>query len=1035
MVANRVRTLLAGVGERAGSQLPRGRSGPVATAAVARGAKRTRGMKDVILGSAVEENEDYMTIRTNDTDGPGQMVEAAEGEKSINPDIAVGGGTPEAKITDDEVNGVMIARSTPLETLTITVSRGMSHFGDGGFKGNLQEGSFSGQGGQGRPSERLTFHADYAEDLGGSARSYLRQIKSLRRMTLLPCEQQALVLYQNLGGKAWVAAEELSVAKLGSAGGVQYFVSWITARFLDLEVAHIGKGFSDFFRRCRRKNGQSIREYSTEYDLHGLSDSEDEGEINDDMPDKAGLPHLPAVKNKYKDRARSRGYQAGNKDEGGDRDPRKDPNGATREERLKKLKSKSFCVSCGRKGHWHKDVECPNYKGAGGDDKAIRAVEVCYHVPAEVMSLTCAKSVAGTAWLQRYTDLVAEIGEKVDLIKECEAFRFGAGKIHYSAFHVRIKFLLGTKLVSLKVSVINGETTSGHPAIPIRPAKAGEGEGELPLADSGLATAEQYTAFVLSDYIPTAPKPYKIFYDKKLSPEVKQMLTQHHLSETAFLASWNNTNIDSDFWVEGEFASHRIHATSSLTCRPPAISRMTKVELLAEANRIGVLVHHRWTNEEIKAAIQEHRMENDPSTVMKSITKLTFDELKVKATRLGVSYGDRITKGNLIRLIRFEFGEIPSTYREWASKEIRISATPHPELVRFARWFDAKNAKETYGNQEFIEENGSLLFPTSLSGAASSTGPMRTVGWSVVEGTPIKADCHQEKEREGGPGLAPKHLKVVRAQVFREAGRFEHARPHGLPGGGPTPTGRPCTKRTNVVWQKETEETAAGALSDEAENDMRRAWWNNEETSWYENQGTWGSYKASPSKTTPVEILPDYIQGWMLLTDAGLDIQERNAIQTALRGEFSVQSVATELRAQWPDQELQKRDRNRKHASFISDNLQKIPKVLQGWSKLFAIPSLGVLVHRQRWPVQQPKAWKVEQAPFICFVSDGKAVVDGGATKTVAASRPWNVDHAERPVFAFGNSSQDQCLSMAQIKVTVGDAPGHLKVHAPDKGQ
>ena len=269
MVANRVRTLLAGVGERAGSQLPRGRSGPVATAAVARGAKRTRGMKDVILGSAVEENEDYMTIRTNDTDGPGQMVEAAEGEKSINPDIAVGGGTPEAKITDDEVNGVMIARSTPLETLTITVSRGMSHFGDGGFKGNLQEGSFSGQGGQGRPSERLTFHADYAEDLGGSARSYLRQIKSLRRMTLLPCEQQALVLYQNLGGKAWVAAEELSVAKLGSAGGVQYFVSWITARFLDLEVAHIGKGFSDFFRRCRRKNGQSIREYSTEYDLHG----------------------------------------------------------------------------------------------------------------------------------------------------------------------------------------------------------------------------------------------------------------------------------------------------------------------------------------------------------------------------------------------------------------------------------------------------------------------------------------------------------------------------------------------------------------------------------------------------------------------------------------------------------------------------------------------------------------------------------------------------------------------------------------------
>ena len=91
--------------------------------------------------------------------------------------------------------------------------------------------------------------------------------------------------------------------------------------------------------------------------------------------------------------------------------------------------------------------------------------------------------------------------------------------------------------------------------------------------------------------------------------------------------------------------------------------------------------------------------------------------------------------------------------------------------------------------------------------------------------------------------------------------------------------------------------------------------WSWHPTTWQSTSGAWG--KPKPEK--PVEILPDYVQGWLLLVDAGLDIQERNAVQTALRGEFSVDRVATELRAQWPDAELQRRDRNRKHHTFLSD--------------------------------------------------------------------------------------------------------------------
>ena len=124
-----------------------------------------------------------------------------------------------------------------------------------------------------RPTEKVTvptFSAEDSDDLGNSARSYLRQIEVWKRITRLPANQLGLILYQHLNGKAWIAAEELSVSRLSTPEGLGYFTSWVSARFLDLEVARIGRAFSDFFRRLRRKPSQTIREYNTEYDrLHG----------------------------------------------------------------------------------------------------------------------------------------------------------------------------------------------------------------------------------------------------------------------------------------------------------------------------------------------------------------------------------------------------------------------------------------------------------------------------------------------------------------------------------------------------------------------------------------------------------------------------------------------------------------------------------------------------------------------------------------------------------------------------------------------
>ena len=138
-------------------------------------------------------------------------------------------------------------------------------------------------------------------------------------------------------------------------------------------------------------------------------------------------------------------------------------------------------------------------------------------------------------------------------------------------------------------------TSSGHPAIPILPTGPSDGPERLIIGETHVQNGAQYTAFALSRVscsrglstsscttgpedsttkstpIPrtttppssttstTKAPPYKIFYDKKLSSEVKHLLIQDRLHEVSFMNWWEKTNINSDFWLEGECMWHRIH--------------------------------------------------------------------------------------------------------------------------------------------------------------------------------------------------------------------------------------------------------------------------------------------------------------------------------------------------------------------------------------------------------------------------------------------------------------------------------------------
>eukprot|EP00435_Cladocopium_sp_Y103_P016753 s3825_g4.t1 len=57
--------------------------------------------------------------------------------------------------------------------------------------------------------------------------------------------------------------------------------------------------------------------------------------------------------------------------------------------------------------------------------------------------------------------------------------------------------------------------------------------------------------------------------------------------------------------------------------------------------------------------------------------------------------------------------------------------------------------------------------------------------------------------------------------------------------------------------------------------------------------------------------------GWFLLQDAGLETAERNLVLAALKNDFSVLRVAQELRNQWGDEDLRRRDMSQRGAAWV----------------------------------------------------------------------------------------------------------------------
>lgn len=151
------------------------------------------------------------------------------------------------------------------------------------------------------------------------------------------------------------------------------------------------------------------------------------------------------------------------------------------EERLKLAKQRSFCSACKRKGHWHKDPECP-LRGRRSDapersqeaQMTIHAAQMCdtahscYVTAIEedkaadflagdllaIVDTACTKTVAGHPWFEKFSDMCEALDFPLIIYNREEFFRFGASRVHASSFGVRAWFAIRGRWFMTEVAIV-----------------------------------------------------------------------------------------------------------------------------------------------------------------------------------------------------------------------------------------------------------------------------------------------------------------------------------------------------------------------------------------------------------------------------------------------------------------------------------------------------------------------------------------------------------------------------------------------------
>ncbi|CAK9031290.1 unnamed protein product, partial [Durusdinium trenchii] len=129
------------------------------------------------------------------------------------------------------------------------------------------------------------------------------------------------------------------------------------------------------------------------------------------------------------------------------------------------------------------------------------------------------------------------------------------------------------------------------------------------------------------------------------------------------------------------------------------------------------------------------------------------------------------------------------------------------------------------------------------------------------------------------------------------------------------------------------------------------------------------------------ELLPEFLQAWYLLADAGLNAQERNMIQTAIGETYTIQRMSQELRAQWPEDDLQRNQlpqprasgywHERKEDSEDDETEEAMTSaaalIANGMNEEGIALMTAAVEAEEEAPRRDQAHHAQEEAPFVCF--------------------------------------------------------------------
>ena len=191
------------------------------------------------------------------------------------------------------------------------------------------------------------------------------------------------------------------------------------------------------------------------------------------------------------------------------------------------------------------------------------------------------------------------------------------------------------------------------------------------------------------------------------------------------------------------------------------------------------------------------------------------------------------------------------------------------------------------------------------------------------------------------PGESINEYVARRAEVYLRAQQAMARLPQTVtrsryqPQGGSTgqawnPSATTWSRRTSMeTVTEESSDNAAGETPTEEVGSQRETqswasdpWWSyGWGSSWSRQWGSdygssWSGSSAWNAPKPLPELLPDFVQGWLLLQDAGLDAQEKGLVLTTAGEDFRVATISNALRAHFPDGDLKKRDGGRRQHGF-----------------------------------------------------------------------------------------------------------------------